>query len=58
MSDGGAPVDPVGEAYRRVGRVHYALAEASRVDADLQRWCLDELMAALHRLEQVRRGEG
>lgn len=58
--ESGPPVpmrDALEEVSRRVGRVHYALAEASRVDVDLQRWCLEELMVALDVAEQARGGE-
>lgn len=41
------------EAYRRVVEVHYALAEAGRVNDELHHWCLDKLNDLLGFIDQM-----
>jgi hypothetical protein len=44
---------PLAEAYRRVVEIHYALAEAGRVDESLHHWCLDQLNDLLTFLDKA-----
>ena len=47
------PITPLAEIYRRVVRIHAAIATASRDDPDLRRWSLEKLMDLLRYIEQI-----